>query len=511
MKNILLLLLGSAFLASSCSDFLDVKPVGKLIPTEVPEFETLMNESNVSNGLLSYSNGVSDLMLLSDNVELCDEAVKNFYNPTSVLLSHLAVYSFSTPYINLNLGDGVYEKAYKATSIFNNVIEGIEGIGKADDPHGKEVISQAKAARAWMYLTLGTTYGPMYNPVGANTSKCIAYRTSGDIAKPSPNLSTTEELFAQVEADLLSAEKGCPNQVVSPIRASKAAVKALLSYLYMYKGDFENMYKYSREAWDLQIKQFGVDGLIYDYNSFSYKEKIPAPAIQPGEDVRALLELQTPDNMHNQAYNIENLFYRAHSTSNYYFKVSKSYLNLFDQASDLRYQLFLLNKKGYTVVVNDVTYSEGIVKYDYRSKIKGSIGITNPELLLMLAESAARTNREGEAIAALNTLRKYRYVKGTPELALSGEGLLQEILKERRREIPVTSPIHYWDLKRYAFESGKPWSKQKLSRTILGKEYSVDIKSENFQMKIANPYINFNPQWGLTPNLTPWTPYSQFQ
>ena len=39
-----LVLLGAT--VASCDDYLDVKPVGKMIPTEVSQFENLLNNTN---------------------------------------------------------------------------------------------------------------------------------------------------------------------------------------------------------------------------------------------------------------------------------------------------------------------------------------------------------------------------------------------------------------------------------------------------------------------------------
>lgn len=511
VKIVLAIALAGVLGLSACNDFLSVKPVGKLIPSEVAEYEALLNSSKVTDKLFAF-NGQNVLLFMTDNVVYSDNVVKYYYNPSNKHLSTLAAYSFTPPYMDLNLEDDLYYRSYIAVGIFNNVIDGIAELGKRNDPIGKNVIGQARAARAWVYLNMAMTYGPMYNPTGDNSKKSISYRTSGDVAVPSPPLSTTKEAFKLAEEDLLFAVENCPEQVVSPVRASKAAAKALLAYLYMYKGDFEKMYTYSRQAWDMQVAKFSEAGLFYNYNAISYKPKNPIPVVEPGVDVRTMLEIVTPDNLHNQGYNRENLLFRKHSPDLSNTQLSQEYLNLFDVNKDLRYQLFLLNKKGFNITKEGQLYSDGIVKLDYRiTRFAGSIGMTNPELLLMLAESAARTGRSGEALAALNTLRKYRYKTGTPDVALAGDALIQEILNERRREIHVTSPVHYWDIRRLAYESGKPWSKRTLTRTILGKQYSADVLSEKYQLKIGNIYIGFNPHWGLTPDYTPWLPYSQFQ
>ena len=82
---------------------------------------------------------------------------------------------------------------------------------------------------------------------------------------------------------------------------------------------------------------------------------------------------------------------------------------------------------------------------------------------------------------------------------MNQDQLLEEILKERRRELPMESFQRIFDLKRYLLDAGKPWCKTTITHKIGGKTYSTTVTPEKFCMKIPNSYINFNPQWGLTP------------
>jgi hypothetical protein len=46
LKNTIVTIIATVLLTSSCEDFLDVAPVGKLIPTKVTEVENLLNNAN---------------------------------------------------------------------------------------------------------------------------------------------------------------------------------------------------------------------------------------------------------------------------------------------------------------------------------------------------------------------------------------------------------------------------------------------------------------------------------
>ena len=149
------------------------------------------------------------------------------------------------------------------------------------------------------------------------------------------------------------------------------------------------------------------------------------------------------------------------SSTRYY--PSDDWASIFDKEKDLRWTKFVLKDHGYNTTVGDVVYDDGIQLVYYRDELSITEGVTYPLLLLMKAEAAARTNNLSAALADLNLLRKYRYKGPDSDLAggtsLSQDQLLNEILTERRREQPLVSFQRTLDLKRYAQDAGKPWSK----------------------------------------------------
>lgn len=117
------------------------------------------------------------------------------------------------------------------------------------------------------------------------------------------------------------------------------------------------------------------------------------------------------------------------------------------------------------------------------------------------------------ALSDLNLLRKYRYDNTTnTDLPggsdMSQDQLLEEILKERRREQPMSSFQRIFDLKRYLLDVGKPWCKTVITHMIGTKTYSTTVDKESFCMQIKNSYIRYNPQWGLTEWEGTWDPKS---
>lgn len=503
---------------TSCSDFLDVKPIGKLIPTQVEEFENLLNNDRTIDFHYMNNNRTSMYGLLGDNLSISENQDKFLYISSYVNRDIYAAYIYSLPYDNPIKPQYTWELGiYRAAGLFNNVIEGIEGLGGASETEsGKAVIAQAKAGRAWSYMVGGLGYGPMYEPNGENGTKTIPYRTTADPSIANPDLATTAELMTLLKKDLDDA-LSAPDNVVNPTRANKAAVYALRAEYFMYMRDWPNMLKEATEAWSRAVAiKGGVDNMIYDLNQFHYLED---PNVKPadGTDKELSLELIGQDININQTFHRENLFYRVApygcTTSNgkatYY--PSDDFLALFDPATDRRYQLFALKFLGYSTNIGDVKYDDGIKRtYCREAKMLHNQGITYPQLLLMKAEAEARTSSKTQALIDLNLLRKYRYSGADTDLPngslLSDDELLYEILKERRRELPTTSYQRAFDIKRFVYDVGKPWSQTTITHKIGDQVYSAPVNNDYFTLTKSNVIIKLNPQWGLAEDNRTYNP-----
>jgi hypothetical protein len=513
MKKIIITVFATVLLISSCEDFLDVAPVGKLIPTKVTEIENLLNNTNTIDFQFLDNNRGCFYAYLGDNLSISEILSEYTYTSTHPNIDRYAAYTFYLPYTNPLTTHYFWNWGiYRSVGLFNNTIEAIAGLSSSerDTEYAKGVVAQAKAARAWIYLSGGLVYGPMYNPDGANDTKVIPYRVDASPLAPNPDLSTTAEIFEHVLQDLTDA-LDAPVNAGNPSRANKTAVYALHAQYYMYKRDWQNMLSYADQAWKLALEtQGGTDNLIYDFNDFKYTE-LPG-SYTPGTDPEVSWNLTHSggDVLFRQSSGRENLLYRiSPAGSNTY--PSDEYIELFD-SNDLRYKLFMLKTLGTSVTVGGVTYDDGIKLRYYRgAKLLFNEGLTYPELLLMRAEAYARTNEPDKALEDLNTLRRYRYdnLQSTdlPDGAsLNVDQLLYEIIKERRREQPIESFQRTLDIKRYVYDTGKPWSKTSITHYIGAQAYTAPVDDTYFTLAIDNAVIAFNPHWGLTPNSTQYNP-----
>lgn len=501
---------------SSCNSFLDVKPSGRLIPTETQQLSSLMNNTHVFDWFYLDNNIGSSYGYRGDNFRM-SETQEMSYGLGSPISDRYAAYTFYEPMIDFNAYYYYFWNwNYRAINIFNTIIDGIQDLGDSSTD-AQSVVAQTKAARAYHYLVAAVVNGPMWDPAGDNTVKVMPYRTDSSPTSANPQLSDTEDMFAKIWEDLDSSLESIPTLVSNPIWVNRSAAHAIRAQFFMYKRDWPNMLKEANDAWVTAGSD--PDALLYDFNDFRYKIVGTPPTDGTDHEVSLSIEY-APGGVHSasepfsEARGRENLFWRrAASSSNIY--PSDSYFALFDQDKDLRYNMFMLKGNGATYSGG---HNDGIQLMYYRAnKLGSSHGITYPEVLLMRAEANARLGNTSEALIDLNTLRKYRYVRASSDpdsindlpggAGLTQDELLYEIIKERRREMPYNSFHRTVDIKRYFHDTGKPWSQTSLSHSIGTREFNVTLHKHSFTLPITNEIIKYNPHWGLTPVEGLWNPF----
>lgn len=509
LSNLIYILI--AVLAMSCKKFLDVKPKGSLIPTTVADYDHLLDNS-LGLDLNFVDNGRgSSLSYLSDNLVLSEGQAKvGFILNSHPNIGRYYAYSYRQPYNDPKISDYFWSAsatagAYTQISYFNNVIEGIRSVEKktpSEESMAKIAVAQALTARAWCYFNLNLIYGPVYKPGSANTTKTVPFVTSANLSEPIPQLSSSEEMMGHVARDLHAALPDLPNNSSWPSRANKAVGYAMLANYHLFTKQYDSVAYYANQAW---ISGAGNNAakVIYDYNTFT--------VVTPSANEWTAQLRTTQDNNHNLVNSREMLFYRGTDNSAG-IGTSLSYpsaelIALYDQAKDLRFKLFYINAPGYNTTLGGGYNDGNRIGYYRFSKTKMTDAFTYPEVLLMRAEAYARTNKLDLAIQDLNTLRQYRYVSGTAPLTVTtADQVIQQVLDERRRELPIGGLKRFLDLKRLVLDAGKPWSKKQINHTVGSQTYTGTIDSRDFIFNIVNPVLQFNPQWGIPLDTRPFNP-----
>lgn len=503
---LIIILTAATFL--SCNKFLDVKPKGKLIPTKISEFDHLLDNTEVVQWPFLNNNGGSILGYLTDNLTLSEGLGKIAYKANNAPnIDNYYAYIFREPYRNPNSPDWLWERGtYRAMKYFNNVIDGVSALRtESNADEADPVLAQAYVNRAWAYFHTSLVYGPVYKPGGNNSTKTIPYLTSSDVSAPMPDLSTQEQVFANVSAELHRALPAIPAVTNYPSRPNKATALTMLAYFHLFTQRYDSVVYYANLAWTAATAQ-GVDKVLYNYNDLSYADP----------DNVLISAIKSPDSRIHLPNSREILFFR--SPDNTAGKINTSYpsdefIALFDQDKDLRFKYFLLPAPGYKTTYNGTVYDDGVKLQYYRGslavgnpKFQMTAGFTYPELLLMRAEGYARTGMLPEAMDDLNLLRRYRFVTGTPDLTMpaSRDEVIQLVLEERRRELPLGHLKRYLDLKRFCTEAGKPWSKTKITHQLGTETFEAAIDGPAFVLPIVNAILLLNPHWGIPPDTRPF-------
>lgn len=487
-------------LATSCQKYLDIKPKGSFIPVTVADFDHLLDYSNAMEFNFQDNNRGCLLANLNDNLTMTPgQAQAGYILNSNPNIDRYYSYIFRQPYKNPMNPDYFWGTGsigiYPNIAYFNNTIDGIRGVpnkSATEQELAKASIAQALVGRAWCYFNGNLVYGPVYKPGGNNSTRTIPFVTSSDLGAPIPNLSTSEEMMKHIFDDLHQALPDLPDNSTWPSRANKATGYAMMAYYHLFTQKFDSVAYYANLAWTS-----GTAGntakVIYDFNTFSWATP---------SNLQTSLITNPQDGFMSAVNSREILFYRGADQLSAQGALlsypSDELLALYDQANDLRFKYFYLNTQGFKTTLGG-GFDDGMRYSNYRSnKSKVTEGFSYPEVLLMRAEGNARTNKLQLAIDDLNTLRKYRYKTGTPDLTVGTQDqVIQAVLDERRRELPIGGIKRFMDLKRLVLDTGKPWSKTKVTHQLGTQTYTGTVDSQDFILTISNPYLQYNPGWGI--------------
>jgi hypothetical protein len=499
--KILTLIILSGFLSASCSKFLDVKPAGKLIVPkgDIVSYDNLMNGTGV---LGSGFKNLGNYIMLTDEIEVSDNQIT--YNTNDSYISSFNAYIFRTPYSNPINSDNIWGAFYGVAQTYNCCIDGVNDVRTPETAEEADAtIAQATIGRAWSYFTASLIYGPVYKPNGDNSTKVLPYRKTSQVLSPMEDLSTLDEVYANVSKDIHSVLKNVPDVVTGVSRFGKVQTYALLAYYHLFTAKYDSVAYYANKALTMAAEQKGgMDNLFYDMNKFSWADS--KVSTEPDARYNSSINTSQGSMALSDANMREMCLYKYVGLAGLCYP-SQELLGLFNATTDLRREYFFFEYNGYKGTLGGVAYDDGRRIQNYQTKVANTSGFTYPEILLMRAEGYVRTGKTTEALSDLNYLRKFRHKTGTPNLIISGaDNIMLEIANERRREIPVRSHKRFADLKRYTNDINKPWSKSEITHSVRSKSFKQKVDSDYFIMPIPNDVRKYNPQWGLEENTTPW-------
>lgn len=503
---ILMLTLGLG--ASSCRKYLDLPPKNQ---------HTVIRAENIESLLGSYLKGVTELRIkpiygrtmpacpapaivmfeaYADNIDFEKAFVENYLLPNSLYFSM----GRQEGYANLLLwnqhatADLLWDHHYEIIGFMNALIEQIETIENLTPVEYHAFLGEMLAHRAYSFFKLLQYFAP-YDQ--ADMGIPVYLHTGSGVVGVKPARQTQEEVYQTILDDLHRAlemvEKSDPIPSFSAFY-NKRWLNHLLAQVYWFKAesaagaptDYERVLQHATAAlqgMDAVIPVTAIDrrrayaGQIANY----------PVVIQEGNVLGEIGVIYGTDFQY-----IGVGFYGPGSIP-----LSEEFAELF-VPTDIRIANYFITDSTRT---NGLVGPEGrILEWAWpadgtsigNSK-RGMVCLFKPEeAYLLLAEAQFRQAAPEQAVETLNRFKAFRNA-GTVQQT-TGEGLLQEIINERRREFFGDSDKRWLDLKRYAYKTIER------DLTVFQKNYQIVVEPNSHYYALPIPLSELQANNNMLPN-----------
>ena len=220
---------------------------------------------------------------------------------------------------------------YQRIAALNTILFNIPLLREKGEPENKlqRIAGEAHFLRALYCLVLVNTYGQPYRHATANTDYGVPLKITPEVELKFFSRNSVQEVYNQLEADLLDAEKELEGMnEASVIRANQAAARALLSRVYLYMENYEQAQAYADKVIAKQYRLRDMNGL--------------------GADSR-FVELESPETIYahpasgpSGMIDFMNYIESAGGPDNY--RVSQDLVDTY-AAQDLRLQIFFIYRR----------------------------------------------------------------------------------------------------------------------------------------------------------------------
>lgn len=448
----LLYILAIMVLATSCDEWLDIKPKGKIIPEKADDYLLLMDQALSNGSSVGWVKSYGNELYITDDVSLTDGAYATYFSDNNKNAISWAEHIYLD-----SEEDPDWKTLYNQIYVANVVISEVRGV-PGSDALKNQLYAEAKVHRAFAYLTLVNLYAKHYNSSTAAADLGVPLLTKPQLEGALPRASV-KAVYDLILSDLDEVVGFLPNTSAKNHRPSKASLYALLSRTYLFMGDYP-------KALDNATKSLSLYKFMYNYNSLPKNSWYPTLIDIPKG------YLNQEQLLHKEATNTYSLIYP-----------SQSLMNAYDQDNDIRFA-GLYDFEWFEPYTNKIYFQEHLTGRSY--------GLSVPEMILIQAECYARANNVDEAITRVNYIRQNRIKAAAyaPLTATTGAEALEVVKKERRLELAFKG-LRWFDLKRYnAFDNANI----SIQHTINGKVYTLEANSNRWVLPIGRKYIQMNPE-----------------
>lgn len=425
-------------LLSSCDSYLDIQPVGKVIPNTLSEYRALLTTA-YNKGSKIIDKGIIDFR--------SDMAVVGSTSTAQNAYSDIEKWNDITP--SNTTREFLWEDFYYIIYYANAIIDKQNQITEGNQEEIDQLVGEAYLLRGYTHFILVNFYGQPYTKEGGPESKSIPLKWDLDL-EATPSRNTVREIYTAILADIESARKLIHQETWEKkysYRFSTLSVDAMESRVRLYMGEW-------KEAYDAAELVLAKKANLEDLNLEN--SKLP----NDQESVETIT-----------AYEV--IYYSVFADQAL---LSASFMAKYTVGQDLR------STKYYGSANKDGNYPS----------LKGKKNCTfrTGELYLNSAEAAARLNKLPEARTRLLKLMECRYTptsyaeKKNLVNAMNQDQLITEILNERALELAFEG--HRWfDLRRT--------TRPEIRKDIAGTTYILRQDDSRYTLRIPQKAIDANP------------------
>ncbi|NOU59325.1 RagB/SusD family nutrient uptake outer membrane protein [Marinifilum caeruleilacunae] len=426
MKKLNILILFAAIFFASCDDYVDITPKGSAIAEDLDDVNALL-ESTDSYGLGAFGSVIE--LLVNDNLTLNEEEV-SYWASQSWYRKNAAIYNLDPVFHDESQEDREWSYHYSSITKANYILQVLEEV-TGDEARINQYKAEALTHRAIAYWRVVNIFGQHYGlPAAAEEESGVPILFKYADQSESLLRASVNAVYEQIVTDLTTAIPLLMEGRPYIDRINKAAAQGVLARVYLHMGDYANALEQANAA-------LAHNSTLIDYNDY---DPFAGNYIPKGLD------------------NPEHVLFRAT-----YPVTTGAYPNTVGAGrfSDALAAVFTDKVNDLRIAKHSSTYpdpndpSKTIYHYAQNSysSYRYAMGITVPELLLIKAESAARTGDVAGGLDAANTLRAKRF--DATVVAADGHLLattdqaeaIQMILDERRREFHVKG-YRFFEIKR---------------------------------------------------------------
>lgn len=420
---------------TGCDSFLDIQPVGKVIPTTAGEFRSLITEG--------YSNVPYDRGLTSFRT---DEVLLDATMDANDLSSYLDIWRWNDTSSDENTASFSWRTFYHVLFIANYTIESEKLMTDGSGDEIRQMVGEAYMLRALMHFNLVNLYAPAYTTCTPETTKAVPLKLDSDVESVLSR-NTVAEVYKSILDDLDSAEEYLNTDTWETgynYRFNTLSPDAMRSRVYLYMGKWEE--------------------------SLAASERVIAKHPQLSD-----INTELP-NAYNSVENIVALEQTMQSQYARTIKINRNFYSKFS-STDLRRRAYFKQ-----VTTSNITLVKG-------GSNTYSCTFRSGEMYLNAAEAAWHLGQYDDAREYTEKIYAVRYSDGGPAKtaaleAMADDDMLGEILEERARELAFEG--HRWfDLRR----NGQPH----MERNYRGETYVLEQGDARYTLRIPAEAITANP------------------